>query len=172
MEVLRPYIDSRLSFWYDAVIMPNEPSRTIKGTLATELILELFPLHGALLAAGDSLSSEVGLSSALWQVLGALKEKPRTVSQIGRVMGLTRQSVQRSVNILNEDGLIELLPNPDHQTSPLVRMTGKGEKAYQKVMFLQIEWSNGLGERLKVDDLKVAVQVLRTLLATLENDEK
>ncbi len=152
--------------------MTDEPTSTTKGTLVTELILALFPLHGSLLSAGDRLSSEVGLSSALWQVLGALKEAPRTVSQIGRLMGLTRQSVQRSVNILNEDGLVEFLPNPDHQTSPLVRMTGKGEKAYQRVMCLQIEWSNKLGERLKVDDLKVAAQVLRTLLETLENNEK
>lgn len=151
--------------------MTIKPTRTTKGTLVTELILALFPLHGALLAAGDSLSSEVGLSSALWQVLGALKESPRTVSQIGRVMGLTRQSVQRSVNILKEDGLVELVRNPDHQTSPLVRMTAKGEEAYRKVMCLQIEWSNGLGERLKVDELKVATRAVRTLLETLENGE-
>jgi len=151
--------------------MSNKPSRTTKGALVTELILALFPLHGAVLAAGDRLSGEVGLSSSLWQVLGALKDVPRTVSQIGRLMGLTRQSVQRSVNIMKEDGLVELVRNPDHQTSPLIRMTAKGESAYQKVMRLQVAWSNGLGEQLKVDELKVATRVLRTLLETLESDE-
>lgn len=152
--------------------MPSsEPTRTTKGSLVTELILTLFPLNGRVLSAGDSLSSSEGLSSSLWQVLGALKDAPRSVSQIGRVMGLTRQSVQRSVNIMKEDGLVELVKNPDHQTSPLVRITSKGENAYRKVMRLQTEWSNGLGERLKVDELKVAVRVLRTLLETLENEE-
>ncbi len=72
---------------------------------------------------------------------------------------------------MNEDGLVELVKNPDHQTSPLVRMTNKGETAYRKVMRLQADWSNGLGERLKVDELKVAVRVLRTLLEALENEE-
>ena len=152
--------------------MPNsEPTRTTKGSLITELILTLFPLNGRILSAGDSLSSSEDLSSSLWQVLGALQDAPRTVPQIGRVMGLTRQSVQRSVNIMNEDGLVEFAKNPDHQTSPLVRMTKKGETAYRNVMRLQAEWSNGLGEGLKVDDLKVAVRVLRTLLEALENDE-
>ena len=151
--------------------MPSkEPTRTTKGNLVTELILNLFPLNGRLLAVGDDLSSGEGLSSSLWQVLGALIEAPRTVSQIGRLMGLTRQSVQRSVNIMKDDGLVELVRNPDHQTSPLVRMTSKGETAYRKVMRLQTEWANGLGERLKVDDLKVAVRVLRTLRETLENE--
>lgn len=151
--------------------MATEPTRTTKGALVTELILALFPLHGSLLSAGDSLSGKVGLSSALWQVLGALKGTPRTVSQIGRVMGLTRQSVQRSVNILNKNGLVEITPNPDHQTSPLVRMTVKGEKAYQEVMCLQIEWSNEIGERLRVADLKVATQVMRAMLETLDNNK-
>ena len=152
--------------------MPSsEPTRTTKGSLVTELILTLFPLNGRVLSAGDTLSSSEGLSSSLWQVLGALKDAPRSVSQIGRVMGLTRQSVQRSVNIMKEDGLVELVKNPDHQTSPLVRITNKGENAYRKVMRLQTEWSNGLGERLRVDELKVAVRVLRTLLEALENEE-
>ena len=151
--------------------MPNnEPARTTKGKLVTELILALFPLNGLLLSAGDHLSSGEGLSSSLWQVLGALQDTPRTVSQVSRVMGLTRQSVQRSVNILKKDDLVELVKNPDHQTSPLVRMTTKGKTAYRKVMRLQTEWSNGLGERLKADELRVAVQVLRTLHDTLEND--
>ena len=149
----------------------SEPTRTTKGNLVTELILTLFPLNGSLLSAGDRLSSGEGLSSSLWQVLGALQKTPRTVSQISRVMGLTRQSVQRSVNIMKDDGLVELVKNPDHQTSPLVRMTSKGESAFRNVMGLQTEWSNALGQRLKVDELKVAVRVLKSLLETLQNEE-
>lgn len=152
-------------------MMSNEPARSTKGNLVTELILALFPLNGRLLSAGDRLSSSEGLSSSLWQVLGALEEGTRTVSQISRVMGLARQSVQRSVNIMKEDGLVELVRNPDHQTSPLVRMTTKGENAYRKVMGLQTDWSNGLGQKLKVDELKVTVRVLRKLLKALEDDE-
>ena len=36
----------------------------------TDLILETFRLNGQLLAAGDALVSDVGLTSARWQVLG------------------------------------------------------------------------------------------------------
>lgn len=149
----------------------ERPTRTTKGTLVTDLILALFPLNGRLLAAGDSLCSGEGLSSALWQVLGALQDGPRTVSKVSRMMGLTRQSVQRSVNIMKADGLVELVRNPDHQTSPLVRMTAKGEAAFQEVMRLQIDWSNGLGQKLKVDELKATVRVLSSLLETLENEK-
>jgi len=148
--------------------MTKEPTRTNKATILTELIRSVFPLNGRLLDAGDRLSGDVGLSSALWQVLGAIADNPRSVSQISRVMGLTRQSVQRSVNIMETDGLVEFIPNPDHKTSPLVQMTSKGQSAFRKVMRLQIDWSNDLAKNFKTDELKVAARVLRSFLDALE----
>lgn len=151
--------------------MSKELTRTVKGSYLTDLILEVFPVHGRILAAGDRLSSEVGLTSALWQVLGALEDNPRSASQISRVMGLTRQSVQRSINIMESDGLVQFLLNPDHKTSPLVQMTSKGQEAFRRVMRLQIQWVNELSEDLKAEELEIAVRVLRSLLESLESNE-
>ncbi len=64
------------------------------------MILETFRFNGRLLAAGDRLTKELDLSSALWQVLGAIDEAPLPVAQIARNMGLTRQSVRRMANVL------------------------------------------------------------------------
>lgn len=150
--------------------MAADPSRTNKGAILTELIRSVFPLNGRLLEAGDTISGEVDLSSALWQVLGAINDKPRSASQIGRVMGLARQSVQRSVNIMAEDGLVEFIQNPDHKTSPLVQMTKKGHGAYKTVMRLQISWSNNLAKNFKAKDLQIAVDVLQSFVTALEND--
>ena len=60
----------------------------------TELVLETFRLNGQLLAAGDALVAKVGLTSARWQVLGAiaLSAAPLPVAHIARNMGLTRQA--------------------------------------------------------------------------------
>ena len=64
------------------------------------LILDVFRLNGDLLAAGDILVGDLGLSSARWQVLGAiaLSPVPLPVAHIARNMGLTRQAVQRVVD--------------------------------------------------------------------------
>src|SRR5215210_6586367 len=61
----------------------------------TELILETFRLNGRLLAAGDALVRDLGLTSARWQVLGAvaMSPVPLPVSHIARNMGLSRQGV-------------------------------------------------------------------------------
>ena len=81
-------------------------SRAVEGL--TGLILEIFRANGLLLAAGDRLSKDLGLTSARWQVMGAIGDGPLTASQVARRMGLTRQSVQRVVDLLAGEGLIAL----------------------------------------------------------------
>ncbi len=68
----------------------------------TSLILEVFRLNGCLISAGDDLVSDLGLTSARWQVLGAMALAPaaETVARLARSMGLRRQGVQRIVNEL------------------------------------------------------------------------
>src|ERR671919_2694970 len=102
--------------------------RSPTGEAATKLILSTFRLNGLLLNAGDVLAGDEGLTSARWQVLGAvaLAERPLTVPQIGRRMGLTRQSVHTTVKRLVRDRLLELAPNADHRRSPLVGLTDLG----------------------------------------------
>src|SRR5580704_15137471 len=94
----------------------------------TELVLETFRLNGRLLAAGDALVADLGLTSARWQVLGAvaLSPVPLSVAQIARNMGLTRQAVQRLTDEIEGDGLLRFAPNPHHQRAKLVLLTAKG----------------------------------------------
>src|SRR5271156_2611535 len=102
--------------------------QTRAARLFTELLIEVFRLNGQLLASGDRLTADLGLTSARWQVLGAIDQEVATVSQIARLMGLQRQSVQRLVDILTGDGIVECLPNPSHRRAKLVRVTASGRR--------------------------------------------
>ena len=64
------------------------------------LVLEVFRLSGALLRHGAALTAPMGQIQARWQVIGAVAEARCTVPQIARRMGMTRQSVQRIVDLL------------------------------------------------------------------------
>ena len=59
------------------------------------------------------------------------EEEPRTASQISRNLGRSRQVVLRAANRLVELGLLKKISNPDHKTSPLLKVTAKGLK-YEK----------------------------------------
>lgn len=85
-------------------------------------------MNGDLLAAGDALVGDLGLTSARWQVLGAiaLSPVPLPVAHIARNMGLTRQAVQRLVDDMRADGFVRLEPNPHHRRAMLVLATERG----------------------------------------------
>ena len=145
-------------------------ARTPEGEKATGLILTTFRVNGLLLAAGDLLTAEHGLTSARWQVLGAIAyaQRPLTVPQIARRMGLTRQTVHTTINRLLADGVVELVPNKDHQRSQLVRLTEPGQAIYQAVDQKQAAWVNQLAAGLARSELETTVRVLGELCTRLE----
>src|SRR6185436_14767234 len=103
-----------------------------QGAAVTALILETFRLNGRLLSAGDALVRNLELTSARWQVLGAIAAAPLplSVAQVARSMGLTRQAVQRLANEMERDGLLRFAANPNHQRAKHVVMAPRGEAAY------------------------------------------
>ncbi len=136
----------------------------------TDLILEVFRLNGGLVAAGDDLVRSLGLTSARWQVLGAisLAPAPMSVAQIARTMGLARQSVQRLVNELVEDGILRLADNPDHARARLVQLTQRGDTLYAAADKRQAPWAASLAEGVDADAIRRSIDLLRTLRQRLD----
>ena len=127
------------------------------------MILETFRFNGRLLAAGDRLTKELGLTSALWQVLGAIDEAPLPVAQIARNMGLARQSVRRTANLLEDKGFVEFQENPNHQRAKLVVLSKKGCDVLDQVTKLQIDWANSVSKGLGDNKFKTVIQTMRTI---------
>lgn len=100
------------------------------------LSFALFRAHNGLIAVGDRITAPYGLTSARWQVMGAvaLSGQPLTVAQIARVMGLTRQAVQRIVNELEKQNMLALSDNPAHKRARLADLTSEGRAAYDAIV--------------------------------------
>ena len=137
---------------------------TPEGESLTELIVEVFRFNGELLDAGNKLTEPHGLTSARWQVMGAidLAGMPLTVAQIARRMGLSRQGVQRIANDLEKQGFLDFEPNIDHKRSPLLSLSKKGLKALKAVKNEQALWVNELADGLSERQLKSAIKILQT----------
>ncbi len=138
----------------------------------SELILEVFRLNGLLLEAGDSLVADIGLTSARWQVMGAiaLSPAPLPVAHIARNMGLSRQSVQRLANELEKDDLIRFAANPHHERAKLVLLTERGAKAYREAMARQGPWAARLASGFEAKDIEAARSLLQELRMRLARD--
>ena len=109
----------------------------------TEIILSIFRMNGRIIEWGDHLSSEFGLTSARWQVLGAiaLADAAQTVPDIANRMGVTRQATQKQVNLLEAEGLVEKRANPRHLRSPHYLLTEAGARAYARVSEKYQAWA-------------------------------
>ena len=145
--------------------------RTAAGAALTALVLETFRLNGRLLAEGDRLARPFHLSSALWQVVGALDEGPLPVAHIARNMGLRRQSLHRTVDLLVRAGLVELVENPHHRRARLVQLTDRGRTTLDRVNRMQIAWSNDLAAGLSAAEIRAAGSVLQAVRERLEKPE-
>lgn len=147
-------------------------SQSPAGLAATELMLETFRLNGALLAAGDRLVAPIGLTSARWQVLGAIAiaGQAQPVAHIARDMGLTRQSVQRVVDELAVEGLVAFRPNPHHRRAKLVALTDSGRLAYEAAIERHSGWSNRLARGFDPAALAQATALMRELRMRLFSD--
>jgi DNA-binding MarR family transcriptional regulator len=131
-------------------------------------------IHTPRLREGETATEEgFGFFGARWQVLGAvaLADRPLTVPQIARRMGLTRQSVHLTVKHLVGDGLLALAPNADHRRSQLVRLTEQGRAAYSALDGRQAKWVNRLAAGLERKELDAAARVLDELCRRLEADD-
>jgi DNA-binding MarR family transcriptional regulator len=90
------------------------------------LYSELFQAAGAGRRIGESYAARAGQTQARWQTLWTMDVSPMTVPQVARRLGVSRQHILRLTTELVNEGLVELLPNPDHKTSPLINLTPAG----------------------------------------------
>jgi DNA-binding MarR family transcriptional regulator len=142
------------------------------GEALTDLVLAVFRLNGRLLTAGDRLVADLGLTSARWQVLGAIALAPtlQPVAWLARSMGLNRQGVQRIVNEMRDDGLVELRPNPHHRRAHLVALTKQGEDAFASAGRLQAPWANALAKGIGAEEFVRTRRLLATLCERLDQE--
>jgi DNA-binding MarR family transcriptional regulator len=144
-------------------------ARTLAGECLSGIMLDLFRLNSSLLASGDRLVARLGLTSARWQMLGAIRAagQPQPVSWIARDLGANRQNVQRIVNDLAADALVRFEANPHHRRAQLVVMTDKGKQAFDAAMSLQAPWVNALADGLTVREIEAAHHVIMKLQSAL-----
>ncbi|WP_434725167.1 MarR family winged helix-turn-helix transcriptional regulator [Mesorhizobium sp. RIZ17] len=150
----------------------NDAIRSPEGEALTDLILTVFRVNNLALTWGDRLVAPLGLTSARWQILGAiaLADRLQPVAWLARDLGANRQNVQRIVNDLAKEGLVEFQPNPHHRRAHLVVLTDKGQRTYDAAIRAYDPRANALAEGLSVQDIKTTHRVMLALRQKLEGE--
>ncbi|MDV2994495.1 MAG: hypothetical protein N4J56_004149 [Chroococcidiopsis sp. SAG 2025] len=138
--------------------------RTAAGIAIEELIVEIVATFFLLRAEGMRIGVVSSSGEGYWSVLRLLKlNGAQTVPQIARSRYVPRQSVQKLANEMLEDGVIELVNNPAHKRSKLLRLTPKGEAVFQQLSDRIAALTETLAEQGDAAQLQNAVAVVKHL---------
>lgn len=106
---------------------------TREQEILSALAKSAFRLNGRFLAIGEELAKSAALTASLWLVLASVLREPRTVADIARDVGVTRQSAQRTADLLVGRGLATYRPNPAHRRAKLLDPTPQGRSAIERI---------------------------------------
>ena len=141
-------------------LLPMEPIE--------ELLNEVRLLWHRLVQVGERLHAREPLTLSMRAVLEFLaREGPATVPGIARSRHVTRQHVQALANGLLARRLVELVDNPAHKRSPLVRLTRAGERTIRRMKAREAPLLARCAVGVSRSDVKKAVEALRAVRAGL-----
>lgn len=140
------------------------------GHRLTEVFDLVGPLYRRALRKVEQGEAVEGASVGVRSVLDLLRRKGEmTVPQMGRVMALSRQFVQRMVNDAAERGWVESVPNPAHQRSSLIRLTEEGHRLVTLVLGREHMLNRQVGGDLTEAEVRACVRVLSEMLKTFDH---
>ncbi|MFT4166391.1 MAG: MarR family transcriptional regulator [Microlunatus sp.] len=143
-----------------------DSGRTPAGDALTDMVLPVFELNGEFLAAAKDISEPVGLTPAWWQVLGATLDEALPVAEIARRvgLGLARQSVQRTADVLVDKGWAVYRDNPQHRRAKLLEPTPAGRETLLRLRTAQHAWANAVGETVDAAELQQTQATMRKII--------
>ncbi|APX32184.1 MarR family transcriptional regulator [Brachybacterium sp. P6-10-X1] len=134
------------------------------GALAdrlAEVYVALGPVYRRVSRIVEHDEAVSGLSVGVRNVLDQLRrDGERTVPQLARSQDLSRQFVQRMVHEARRAGQVELVDNPSHRRSHLVRITPQGHEAITAVTDREQALLGSVGGNLTAQELTATLRVL------------
>jgi DNA-binding MarR family transcriptional regulator len=88
---------------------------------------------------------------------------PLTVPQIARMRPVSRQRMQKLTDQLIVEGLVELIDNPKHQRSKLVKLTSAGVRVYRENSNRLVSLVSTLDMQVDEDEARGVMQIVGAL---------
>jgi DNA-binding MarR family transcriptional regulator len=137
-------------------------------SLVPIIVADIYELAGRLREYGEAIARTVGQTQARWQVMSAASGRPHSVPQIARVLGVTRQNVQRIADLLVAEGSAQYQDNPDHRASPHLVLTRRGRATLDQLGKAASGYHARVARKLSPSDVVSLQRGLRRLLEALE----
>ena len=158
-------VDKRMELWADAIPGLDVPTEAITQRVAI--------VHKAFERSLAETTEQFGVAVGEYKVLTILRASPdfeRSPTDLANWTNLSTGAMTNRLDNLEEQGLVERLPDPDDRRALRVKLTPKGHDLWQEMAELQagkeLQVASALdeGERKELNDL------LRRLVLSFEQE--
>jgi DNA-binding MarR family transcriptional regulator len=147
------------------------PKVDTDSPIGRKLVGEVLRASARFTASRNALLSGFGMTGPRLRLMKMirLRREPRTVSQLARAIGMSRQTLQATVRDLAAAGFVNLEENAFHRRAPIVVLSAEGEVCLDRLLQIEQRWvadlTRGFSERL----LAQTEWVIRCLRERLED---
>jgi DNA-binding MarR family transcriptional regulator len=135
-----------------------------KGEAIADLMLEVAQFFFRLRALGQRTGLITNWGAGAFGFMRSVALiGPLTVPQIAQMRPTSRQRMQRLADELAAEGLVELIDNPRHRRSKLVRLTSKGDARYRELSARFLAIASTMGADLGEADIRKTTEIVRQL---------
>jgi DNA-binding MarR family transcriptional regulator len=123
--------------------------------IGRKLVGEFLRASARIEASRNAVLSGFGMTGPRVRVMKMIRRRrrePRTVSQLARAIGVSRQTLREVVRDLVASGFLDLEQNDFHRRAPIVTLTPQGEACLDQVLPVEQQWiadlTRGFDERV------------------------
>lgn len=140
------------------------------------LAFQIFRIHHLIQENSEWLFNDLGVTHSRARIIIGLSKqnKPTSISELARSIGLTRQAVQRLANQLIDEGILCIDADSQSNKSKLLQLTESGTTLYLEIRRrrnLLIEQALDEKSLSKLVSARDSLHILEDTLENLRNDE-
>ena len=137
---------------------------------AQAIFASIFVLQNRMQTAGEKIQTQISMKQWLLLAMAACCPEPRTLTDVGTLMGCSRQNVKKLALALEEKGFVRLVSGRNN--SVCIELTDKvaqyaeeiGDRHFQSLQLLFSDFSE--------DEIKLLFHLYAKLFAGIERVEK
>jgi DNA-binding MarR family transcriptional regulator len=131
---------------------------------SAEFFTRLFKIFLIFPRVGEKVGTISSSGKGVFGVLKILRNDGNmTVADIARSWDVSRQYIQKLVNDMVKDDLVEMVDNPKHKKSKLVTLTEKGVEKYKHTNNILAKLDEELFKKISPEEFQMSSEVLKKL---------
>ncbi|MGN0537767.1 MAG: MarR family winged helix-turn-helix transcriptional regulator [Acutalibacteraceae bacterium] len=130
----------------------------------------IFVMQNRMQTAGEKLQTEISMKQWLLLAMTECCPEPRTLTNIGNIMGCSRQNIKKLALALEKKGFVRLISGSNHSLH--IELTDKAVNYADKIGEIHLQSLKLLFEDFSEDEIKQLFLLYNKLYAGIERVEK